>query len=194
MLNSAHPQLAAVAFLGIRATSPTGSPAAQQEGRFLCTPVQAPNAAGNQMAELHGPQSSFYLPDLFGFTHHASRCDTGAHSHHLFLHADSCSYFLIPSLQTVIRESFNGNRHGVVHICTVAVFTLTWVSAAVLCRWVALFFLSFNKNVGWRRCGQHYIWWDNSSSHSGWKGLYKIGSCSQSSRYENRYLLEIFLS
>lgn len=55
-------------------------------------------------------------------------------------------------------------------------------------------FLPFNKTLGWCRCGQHYIWWDNSTSHSSWKGLHKIGSSSQSSRYGNRSLLETSLS
>lgn len=76
-------------------------------------------------------------------------------------------------------------------ICTLAVFMLTWASAAALYRFL---FLPFNKNLGWCWCGQHYIWWDNSASHSSWKGLNKIGSSSQSSRYGNKSLLETFLS
>lgn len=59
---------------------------------------------------------------------------------------------------------------------------------------ISFFFLPFNKNLGWCRCGQHYIWWDNSTSHSSWKGLNKIGSSSQSSRYGKRSLLKTFLS
>lgn len=107
MLNSAHPELAAVAFLCIcvrMCCQPTCSPEEQQEGRFLCTPVQAPNAAGSRMAELlHGMQSGFYLPDLFGFICCASCCNTGAQNHHLFLRGDGCSCFLVPSFQTMIR-------------------------------------------------------------------------------------------
>lgn len=87
-------------------------------------PVWTPNVVGYQMAELlHGMQSGFDLPALFGFVHCAPCCNAGAHNHRLFLQAGSCSYFLVPSFQ--MMSSFYANRRGTVRICTVGMFMPT---------------------------------------------------------------------
>lgn len=149
--------------------------------------TQTPKAMGNPMAELlQGMQSDFYLPDLFGDTHCASCSNTGAHYHHT--HADCCGYFLIPSFQATIK-SFYATRQEWCLLARSSVY-----ADMSLCIVQISFFFPFNKNLGWCRCGQHYIWWDNSTSHSSWKGLNKIGSSSQSSRYGKRSLLKTFCS
>lgn len=157
----------------------------QQQGTILCAPLrlQRPRVIRWQNFYRECKVAFIYLTYLDICT--VPPALTLEHTTH-HMHADSCSYFLIPSFQATIK-SFYATRHGMVLTRTVAVFVLTWASAAALYRF--LFFLPFNKNLGWCRCGQHYIWWDNSTSHSSWKGLNKIGSSSQSSRYGNRSLL-----
>lgn len=108
------------------------------------------------------------------------------------MHADTCSYFPIPLFQATIRDFMQPDMEW----CLLAQLQcLCWHEPLQLhCTDFFSFFFPFNKNLGWCWCGQHYIWWDNSTSHSSWEGLNKIGSSSQSSRYGNRSLLESFVS
>lgn len=65
--------------------------------------TQTPKAMGNQMAEvLQGMQSGFYVPPVWRYA--------GAHYHPM--HADSCSYFVIPSFQATSRDFMQPGMEG----------------------------------------------------------------------------------